>query len=366
MRKAFTNFGNSSPSLLAPFVREGLGGGLSDAREKAVPVMAKVGHPNGEVNVPGKKGWYWAQRPDPSGLLGAVGVVIQFYAASDEDGEPKSGFTVGQGVILRQTNDTQPTYYMLVGDVSDSYTMGSLTLEGCTTVDGNYHRLYPAGYEDASLIDIGLWPNTGNPTTGTSATYPLRTYGAALGISSTKYKTTPKRRPLPPSVPNIGDLWQDSSNETVYRYEGEITSVSNVGKWYVQQGPNSGVFVSRKVLSAVVPGKVVYEVLNGSGVGDYADLADNTNDACWGKVIGVAIETRSANQFCLIQQSGDLKIANSFVENIPLYLGTSGNLSATPPAAGSGHLLQRIAVTTARFGPTPGYRISLGNCIKRR
>jgi len=131
-------------------------------------------------------------------------------------------------------------------------------------------------------------------------------------------------------------MWQSTDNNITYRWDGTAT------KWFVQSGRTSGTFVVRQCSVDIDAGQVCAE----SGT-DAVVLADNTTLTQFGKVIGIATESRTAGQFIVIQESGDKQQTNFFTTNAKLYLDTAGGLTTTPPTlngSGSQLIFQQIAI----------------------
>lgn len=341
----------SDGSPMRSFAQERANTNLSDAKERTAPIPIKVGHPTtGQLEVVGKKGWFWGMREEAGG---ADPTLLMFYAPTDSEGYPKQGIDLaaGDSIMIRPTNDTQPTYWVFdteAGDGADvTHDTGGGGCDPTPPAPGNF---MPIGSQGGAF-----WPGDVNPTDNPSN--PYQGYTVSNVPNRPVNKVTPRRRDQPPGYPYAGDLWQSTEDETVFRRFGDPTT----GKWYVQAGPTSGTFVLRKMANGVSAGQVVYETATEP---DGADIASADNLDCYGVVLGVAIQSRLSGQYCVIQCSGDLPISHSFTKKQRLFLGLAGALSHTPPASGSGQFLQQIAIA----GNTTGneyIHIQLGTPVKR-
>jgi hypothetical protein len=113
-------------SLLSNFHQDKLATQISDARERASLKAYKVGHPQGMVDVPGKRGWIYVQRVNPSG-----NTVLEVFVPTDANGRSRVRFKKGQVIAARWTSDTNPTYLMYDGIPPST----KVTKKDCSEVD---------------------------------------------------------------------------------------------------------------------------------------------------------------------------------------------------------------------------------------
>ena len=114
----------------------------------------------------------------------------------------------------------------------------------------------------------------------------------------------------------------------------------------LDEQPANAVLISAKVNEAggITAGQVVY-ITGATGGFPQVSLADNT-DFSKGNVLAIAIEDKSDNQTILVCISGLIEgiDTSAFTEGDIVYLGTSGNLTATHPSGIN--VVQRLGFAT--------------------
>jgi len=327
MRKSATS-GVFSPigpddSLLKPYAVS-MGQNIGDARDRAAPIVVKAGNVQGQLQVPGLKGKVWGQRPLPGGGSTA----IMFYMETDENNNPKQpgaeDLQVGDSILLQANTDSNPVTwrYDMRASQGSNYSGYDIETSPCSNPNG-------------SVCWGEEFPCPGFPThtyvPGDSPFGQVNTTGGNHGHQNSALRTA-----NPPVTPDDAFMWQSTDNNITYRWDNTAT------KWFVQSGRTSGTFVVRQCSVDIDAGQVCAE----SGT-DAVVLADNTTLAQFGKVIGIATESRTAGQFIVIQESGDKQQTNFFTTNAKLYLDTAGGLTTTPPTlngSGSQLIFQQIAI----------------------
>jgi hypothetical protein len=99
---------NPGDNPLDGFAQARLAGQFGEIRENPSAKAFKVGHPNGAVYVPGKRGWIYAQRMQPDGSSTVVEVMVPV----NSKGESRAKLKAGDVIMPERTGDTEPTYYV--------------------------------------------------------------------------------------------------------------------------------------------------------------------------------------------------------------------------------------------------------------
>lgn len=321
MRKTLDTGSDQSP--LQGFFANKLISNISDARENPADFACVVGHPQGMIDVPLKKGFIYVQRLRPDG----GSTVLEVYVPSYADGEPREEFREGDVICPKRTSDTNPTYYrydgMPPGDEPDPPEGGEYK---------EFGNLTCAEAEDIEVINFymrgGGGGSSGAPTypevenaTGGSGIWDIATGGVR---GNKKAKATPQVSKTPPNVTFDGQLWQSEDTNIVYRRVGG----SKNGYWVVQAGPFSGTYLSVKVTN-VAKNKIVAQSTT------EAIVADRTVPTTKNAALGLTITAfTTGTGFVTIVCQGLTPFTHGYTPGSPLYLDTSGNITATEPTSG--------------------------------
>lgn len=372
MRKVVVNqlIASTGESLLTNYYNQKLGNQFSDAREQPSVRAFKVGHPNGTIDVPAKRGWIYIQRVLPQGRS----VVMECFVPSNKDGLSRVKFMAGQAITPKRTADTQPTYWIYDG-IPPSTPLHHLRNQsecvGFYLPPSNLGS-YGSGYYNSSnfgggcdLCSSGVAATTMRTTRSTgspvldvngNATLPpgipmgYSEYDEADGFNETNSAASPVISPIVPSSANGGDLWQDPAFYT-RRFNKNIPGRRNM--WEIAAGPRTDTFI--EVLAAtgveLIPGKLVYTVVAAGYHPKQVGIASRDNIDCYDRILGVCMGRSTGLNSFVVQTRGMIYAVNhpDLGENLPVFLGVNGSFTSSPPAVGSNHIWQTLGIMS--YGP---------------
>lgn len=107
----------------------------------------------------------------------------------------------------------------------------------------------------------------------------------------------------------------------------------------------------------MLKGTVVYQ----TGSANRVAKAGKDISACLSKVVGVTVKDALTDELVLVGTEGTIPYENGYAIGTVMYLDTFGGITPTPPAAGSGHILQKIGVVTSAMT----LRLQIGAAIQR-
>jgi hypothetical protein len=289
-------------------------------------------------------GKFWARIPNNHNSFDTVIV----YAHTYSDGSAILDFVEDDPATIISSSNSQPQNLMVLGAGQTLSSVSKPT--GCLQGAGKYYNPDTGEYFQPDTIFVNgdpispdnPWPfsNSNRPPGPLSGLETTGTPGVRKG-----QKTTPTIYQREPQPVGVGFQWQDLNGNV---------RVWNGTAWEFVRGPRSGVFADKYFIVPTVPGKMAYETTADNTTG----IADNTDLACYGRVVGITTETRLAYQPCVVQSSGFLPMSHTFATGSALYLSTIGDLTETPPAFGSGYILQKVAVAAYQNG-TLGIEIQI-------